>query len=129
MIMDGPDNVIGIEENFLPVATAIDLSGAVSLVDKFGGICYPAHIDRQANGIISILGTLPETPKFTCVELHNTDNREEYLKLFSLQNKHILVGSDTHYLTDIRDDNDFLIIDDEPYSSSLVREMVFKMLR
>ena len=129
MIMDGDDNVIGTEKNFLPVATAVDLNSAVSLVKKHGGICYPAHIDRQANGIISILGTLPVDPEFSCVEFHSTENREEYTKLYSLENKRILVGSDTHYLTDIRDENDWLLIDDEPYSSSLVRQRLFEMLR
>lgn len=129
MIMDGQDNVIGIEENFLPVATAIDLDSAVTLVKKHGGFCYPAHIDRQANGIISILGTLPESPTFSCVEFHNAENREEYIKQYFLENKRILVSSDTHYLTDIRDENDWLEIDDEPYSSSLVRKRLFEMLR
>ncbi len=129
MIMDGDDNVIGTEKNFLPVATAVDINSAVSLVKKHGGICYPAHIDRQANGIISILGTLPVNPEFSCVEFHSTENREEYTKLYSLENKRILVGSDTHYLTDIRDENDWLLIDDEPYSSSLVRQRLFEMLR
>ena len=129
MIMDGDDNVIGIEENFLPVATGIDLDNAVKLVNEYGGICYPAHIDRQANGIIATLGTLPETPKFSCVEFHNAENREEYVKKYSLENKRILVSSDTHYLTDIRDENDWLDIDDEPYSGSLVRKRLFEMLR
>lgn len=129
MIMDGEDNVIGIEDNFLPVATSICLEDAVKRVEEYGGICYPAHIDRQANGIISILGTMTEPPHFSCVEFNCSDNREEYIKRYSLENKLTLVGSDAHYLTDIRDDNDWLEIDDEPYSSSLVRNKLFQMLR
>ncbi len=129
MIMDGNDEVIGIEENFLPVATSICLEDAVKLVKDYGGICYPAHIDRQANGIISVLGTLPDKPHFSCVEFNGNADIEDYKKKYNLEGKKILIGSDTHYLTDIREENDFLDIDDEPYSSSLVRKKLFEMLR
>lgn len=129
MIMDENDEVIGIEDDFLPVATSVCLQDAVNLVREYGGICYPAHIDRQANGIISILGTLPETPPFSCVEFHNSSKIEEYKNRYNLQDKKILVSSDAHYLTDIRDENDWLEIDDQPYSSTLVRKKLFSMLR
>ncbi len=128
-VMDENDNIIGIIDDFLPVATSIMLEDAVKLVNDFGGICYPAHIDRQANGIIAILGTLPETPHFSCVEFHNSDNVEEYKSRYSIEDKRILVGSDAHYLTDLREENDYFEIDDEPYSSTLVRKKLFERLR
>lgn len=129
MIMDGEDNVIGVEDNFLPVATSLSINDAVKLVDKYDGICYPAHIDRQANGIIATLGMMPESPVFSCVEFHDSKNREEYTEKYHLSDKKVLVGSDTHYLTDMRDENDWLEIDDTPYSSSIVRHKLFEMLR
>ena len=129
LILDGEDNVIGREENFLPVATAIALENAVKLVRDYGGICYPAHIDREANGIIATLGTIPEQPHFSCVEFHDADKREEYKQRYSLGDKRIVVSSDAHYLTDIREENDFFEIDDEPYSSALVRKRLFELLR
>ncbi|MEE0840363.1 MAG: PHP domain-containing protein, partial [Acutalibacteraceae bacterium] len=93
-IMDENDNVTGIIDDFLPVATSLMLEDAVRLVKSFGGICYPAHIDRQANGIIATLGTLPASPNFSCVEFHNSENISEYKKLYDIENKKILVGSD-----------------------------------
>ncbi|MBE6729826.1 MAG: PHP domain-containing protein [Ruminococcaceae bacterium] len=129
MIMDGNDEIIGIEENFLPVATAICLDDAVKLVKSFKGICYPAHIDRQANGIISVLGTLPAKPYFPCVEFHNSNVINDYKEKYDLDGKLILVSSDAHYLTDLRDDNAWLEIDDIPYSSANVRKKLFEMLR
>lgn len=129
MIMDGMDNVIGVEDNFLPVATSLSIDDAVDLVHKYNGICYPAHIDRRANGIIATLGIMPESPVFTCVEFYDGLNREEYIRKYNLDNKKILISSDAHYLTDIRDDNDWLEIDDTPYSSSLVRSKLFEILR
>ncbi len=105
------------------------LDEAVELVRNIGGICYPAHIDRQANGIIATLGAFPEYPRFSLCEFHNSENREEYIKKYGLEDKKILVSSDTHYLTDLREENDFLDIDDEPYSSALVRKRLFAILR
>ncbi len=128
-IMDENDNITGIIDDFLPVATSLMLEDAVRLVKSFGGICYPAHIDRQANGIIATLGTLPASPHFSCVEFHNSENISEYKKLYDIENKKILVGSDAHYLTDLREENAYFEIDDEPYSSELVRKKLFERLR
>lgn len=129
LITDGEDNIIGTEGNFLPVATAVALDDAVKMVNGHSGICYPAHIDREANGIIATLGTLPDTPPFSCVEFHDASKREEYTKRFSLEDKRIVISSDAHYLTDLREENDWFEIDDEPYSSALVRKRLFEILR
>ena len=78
IICDSEDNVIGEEEHLLSNATTISIEEAPKLVESFGGICYPAHIDRDANGIISVLGTFPKTPHFTCAELHDAEKWDEY---------------------------------------------------
>ena len=129
LILDGEDNIIGTEEDLLINATTVSIEQVPQLVKKYNGICYPAHIDRESNGIISVLGTFPETPHFDCVELHDGSREEEYRKKYSLNGKRFLVGSDAHYLTDIRDREAYFDIDDEPYSSAYVRSQLFKMLR
>ena len=99
-------------------------------MEKFGGVCFPAHIDREANGIISILGTVPETPDFGCVELRDLENREAYEQKYPLlQNKLVLCGSDAHYLWDIRDANAYFDLEDEPYSGDFVRHQLFLRLK
>ena len=128
MILGEEDALLGVEENFLPIATDISLEQVPPLVEKFCGICYPAHIDREANGIIATLGTLPEKPQFSCVEFHFEKNIEEYREKFSLPATAI-VCSDAHYLTDIRDAENYLLLPDEPYSSARVRAELFKVLR
>ena len=129
-IMDEEDNVLGEEEFLLSNATDISVEDVPSLVKRFGGVCWPAHIDRTANGIVSILGVFPEESDFDCYELHNAERQSEYENRFNhLKNKTRLVGSDAHYLWDMRDAEDFIELDDEPYSSDLVRENLFKYLR
>ena len=129
LILDGEDKLIGTEAHFLSNATDVSIEDAPEFVENFGGICYPAHIDRQANGIISVLGTLPSTPYFKNVEINRRENIEKYVKDCSLEDKRIIVSSDAHCLTDMRDKENYFELDDEPYSSSLVRTKLFEELR
>ncbi len=129
LILDGQDNIVGEEKNLLINATLISVNEVPELVSEFGGICYPAHIDRQSNGIISILGTFPCSPKFKCFELHDKDNHDEYVQKYGLHNKVMIVSSDAHNLTDMRDKENYFELDDEPYSSSFVRQQLFRILR
>lgn len=128
MILGEEDALIGVEEHYLPMATNLSLEQVPPLVKAFRGICYPAHIDRQANGIIATLGTLPKQPQFDCVEFHFQKNIEEYGKKYSLP-KTTVVCSDAHNLGDIRDAENFFLLPDEPYSSKRVRAELFKVLR
>lgn len=129
LILDKDDELIGTDEYLLSNATTISVSEVSDMVARYGGICYPAHIDRQANGIIAVLGTVPEDLHFKCVELHDGDKSEEYIEKYNLHDKKILISSDAHYLTDMRDADAYLDIDDEPYSSALVRQRLFEALR
>lgn len=128
-ILDEQDNVIGEEENLLINATLISVNDVPDLVNEFGGVCYPAHIDRQSNGIISILGTFPNSPHFSCAELHDKENIAEYVQKYDLHDKKIIISSDAHTLTDMRDKENYFDLDDEPYSSSFVRQQLFRILR
>ena len=129
LIMNGEDEVIGEDEYFLPNATTVSLDEAPGLVESFGGICYPAHIDRDANGIIAILGTLPPTPQFNCVEMRFPDKIDEYTEKYGLSDKVIVVNSDSHYLTDINETNIFFELEANPDSPEEVRRELFKLLK
>ena len=129
LITDGDDNITGEEEYYLTNATDISVEDAPSFVSKFSGICYPAHIDRPSNGIIAILGTFPDSPGFKAFEINRRENACEYINKYSLENKHLIVSSDAHCLTDMRDKENYFEMDDEPYSRSLVRHRLFEKLR
>ncbi len=128
-ILDGDDNIIGSDKYLLSNATDLSIDDAAKIVPQYNGICYPAHIDRQSNGIITVLGTFPSSPEFKCIELNNSENREEYIKKYSLFDKKIIVSSDAHILTSMRDKENCFELDDEPYSSDFVRSNMFRMLR
>ena len=130
LLMDEEDHVIGTEDDFLSNATEIAIEEVPALVERFGGFCFPAHIDREANGIIATLGTFPVDSGFTCAELHDPQKESEYRERYPVLAQMRIVGdSDAHYLWDIRDKACFADLPDEPYSSSFVRKQFFRWLR
>lgn len=131
LLLDQDDNQIGTDSYLLPNATTISLEEGFSLCEQFGGVAYPAHIDREANGIIAILGLVPDVPKFSCVELHDADKKEEYAEQYHLHDKRFVFSSDAHYLWDISEKQNYvdLDIDDNNYSSALVREKFLALLK
>ncbi len=129
LILDEEDNVIGEEEYLLTNATSISIEDVPELVSSFGGICYPAHIDRESNGIIAVLGTLPETPRFRCVELHDKDRFAEYESKYNLKDKTIIFSSDAHYLDGISDGTNYFDLEADKNEPCEVRKKLFELLR
>ncbi len=129
-VTDENDNVIFSESDLLPNATELTVDDVPPLVKKYGGICYPAHVDREANGLIAILGTFPITPRFSIAEFHDVEKVEKYRTHHpQLDEMRIVVSSDAHYLWDIRDKENYFELDDEPYSSERVRHELFSKLK
>ncbi|MBE6644402.1 MAG: PHP domain-containing protein [Ruminococcaceae bacterium] len=128
LILDKDDNVISEEENLLIYAVDISIEDVPELVSKFGGICYPAHIDRDANGIISVLGTFPETPEFSCVEVHDAEKIESLTEKYGLSNKRFIVSSDAHRLTDMRDGEYYFELDGDIADHDSIRAHLISFL-
>lgn len=130
ILVDDEDREVGRESDFLSNATQISLDEVPSLVSSFGGFAFPAHIDREANGIIATLGTFPEDTGFACAELHDPEKETEYRKTYpALRSLRLVSDSDAHYLWDIRDKIVFADLPDEPYSGEFVRHQFFRWLR
>ena len=131
LILDENDEVIGHEEDLLINATTIALDEAPQIAAKYNGICYPAHIDRPANGAIEILGDFPHYVGFHLAELHDQSNKEAYVSKYGLQNIRLLFSSDAHYLDQLREgtDNDWFEVDDEPFNAERIRHELFEDLR
>lgn len=99
VIVDSDDCPIGRVEELLVLATSLDLTTATREVRRFGGVPFPAHVDKQANSVIAVLGDLPAEPGFASVEFHDAariaDFRARYPALRGLR---ALVNSDAHML-------------------------------
>lgn len=128
LILDSDDKIIGEEENLLINAVGISLEDAPELVKGFGGICYPAHIDRTSNGIIATLGAFPKTPHFSCVEFHNREKIPSFSQEYGLDGKTFIVSSDAHRLTDMRDKEFYFDLHDGDGSQDFIRKELLKHL-
>lgn len=128
-VMDATDRVIDNEPDLLSNATTLSVDEATALADRYGGIAYPAHIDRQANGMVAVLGGLPPEPTFSCVELHDGTAEEEMRRTQPLENSLVLVGSDAHYLWDIRDKDRTIELEASPEDPDEVRRALINRLR
>ena len=129
LILDGEDNLIGNEENLLSVATDISVEALPELVREYGGICYPAHIDRDSGGIVAILGTLPDNLGFRTVEFRDAGNIKSYSERFDLSGMTTVTNSDAHFLEGIRDKEAYFDLPDGLLSPEEVRAELFKLLR
>ncbi|NNJ70246.1 MAG: PHP domain-containing protein [Kiritimatiellales bacterium] len=67
-IIDENEEILGFAEKFLIAASTFSVSALLGQVHALGGLCIPAHIDRQVYGIIAQLGFLPDEA-FDAVEL------------------------------------------------------------
>ncbi len=129
LILDKDDNVIGRDDYLLTNATEISIEDVFHLVEKFGGISYPAHIDRDANGIVAVLGTLPKDIDFKLFELHDKEKIKIFSEKYGIPEERFIISSDAHILTNMRDKDCFFELDDEPYSTEFVRQQLFRKLK
>ncbi len=129
LIIDEFENVTGIDEHLLPNATSVSIEDINAIVGDFGGIAYPAHIDRPANGVIAILGTFPDNVGFSSFELRFKNNEEKYRSDFKLFDKKLIVSSDAHTLSDIDDAENYFELDAFDESPDSIRRALFEYLR
>ena len=129
LYIDENDEVCGTEERLLISATDLNIPAAIKKVGEFGGVCYPAHIDRPSNGIITVLGDIPPEYGFRSVEFNDRANEAAYREKYAVvKNARALVSSDAHRLWNISMAENTVGIDDEPYSSSLVRRRLIDLI-
>lgn len=113
VIMNSLDEETGEIEHLLLPATDISILNAHRLAEDFGGICFPAHIDRDSYSILSVLGEIDEYCGFTTAELADISRLDELKKLHPVLNAmNIVTDSDAHYLENMRDAQNFLELEE-----------------
>ncbi len=93
-VYDEDDNVIATEKRLLLNSSALASWEVKKIVESFNGVAIPAHIDREANGMVAILGAVTE--EFTAVELSTRASAEEIEK--ARKKYKVIVDSDAHTL-------------------------------
>ncbi len=124
IIMNEDDEETGRVEKLLISATDIDFDSVFDLVAKYNGIMIPAHLDKNTTSLISQLGFVPPESKFKTAELKNMKNLHSLRKANPyLENCKIITSSDAHYLKDINQAVNTILVEE------LTPEGVIKALR
>lgn len=104
LIMDCADGIIGTQDKLLTMASSISISYVSDTVSEYGGVCYPAHIDRSSFSVISNLGMITPDMNFSAVEMTDEADRDKLKQEHTiLKNAKIMSGSDAHYLENMKE--------------------------
>ena len=97
LLMDAEDNELGRLEKLLSNATFLSIDDAPALAARYGGFCYPAHIDRDSMSVLAALGEVPDHLGFHTVEVADPEKFFIGGRNASYPEKyHILTCSDAH---------------------------------
>jgi len=108
IVYDEEDRKIGEEKFLLNNTSEYSVEEIYHMVKNHKGICVPAHVSRLANGIIGVLGFIPQDLDFKYIEVCKKSNNiaDKYLDKYK-----ILVNSDAHKLTEISERLNFIELD------------------
>lgn len=99
LVMDSTDRIIGNEEILLTAASGISIDDAVKEVSRFGGVVFPAHLDRASYSVLSVLGFMYPEMGFAAAEFTHKAYIPQYEEKHPLlKEMKKLRNSDAHYL-------------------------------
>ena len=103
-VMNEEDVQVDEIEKLLISATDISFDAVYDLMEEFGGVMVPAHVDAGSYGLIANLGFVPPESRFRTVEFEHEENVPAYEKAdpyFGTCRK--IYDSDAHYLENIHE--------------------------
>lgn len=102
LVLDENDELVEEEPQLLAFGSSIGIYETAELLESYGGIAIPAHIDRASYSLLGVMGLVDAAMGFSIYEV--TPDCDEQ----ALMEKHrfsggVLKNSDAHDLTAIRD--------------------------
>lgn len=100
-VVDDTGDFIRREERLLLTSISASLDEAWRVVNDLDGICIPAHVNRQAFGLIAVLGFLPTDIAFEALEISRHITTEEaYQRYPQTKGVPLIQNGDVHFLDD-----------------------------
>lgn len=118
ILMDSKSGVLGEETAFLAGAADIGVYEVHDLIEGFGGIAFPAHIDRPSFSLLGELGLWDEAMGFPLAEV-TARCPAELLQRPDLKNVPHITNCDAHYLDQIPDAHQFMDIPQQSVAAVL----------
>ena len=107
ILMDETDHVLGEEDAFLAGATDLGIYEAAGLVRPFGGVAWPAHIDRSTFALLNTLGFWDPDMGFPLAETSRNCPPDLFGRPDLRDVRHI-TACDAHYLDQIPDAHQYM---------------------
>ena len=114
-ILNEDDEVIGHMDKLLINACAYSIDQLVKEVRAVGGIPVPAHVNKEANAILTTLGYIPEDLAFTTIEVFAKGS----LANVPLDRYRMIYSSDAHYLLDMAERENYLHVEEASAAAAL----------
>lgn len=114
LIINAKDEQVGKVSQMLITATGMSVEEIFEEVRGLGGVCFPAHVDRDSYSILSNLGAIPEDLDIDMIEISSKCDQTEFLERHpELKKYRTVVSSDAHYLWDISERTNFFEADEK----------------
>lgn len=107
LILGPEEQLLGEFDRLLINATGLSIDDMPAFAKKYGGIAFPAHIDRRSNSVFANLGYFPDYLDFPLAEVRRPEQffaggaHEEIRR-----SRVILKDSDAHRLEDMKEGGD-----------------------
>lgn len=121
-IVDETGDFIRRKEELLINSTRLSLEEAFKIVTDLGGLFIPAHVNRQAFGLIYRLGFVPPDLDLQAIEISRHITPEKAIETYpQLVNYPLIQSGDVHYLADFLGVNQFSI--NEPTIAEITKAL------
>lgn len=128
-ILDGQDELQGRVDQLLITAVSLMIEEVFQIVTEAGGVCIPAHVDRDSHSILSNLGMIPEDLAVSNIEISKNCDRVTFLGANpGLERYGVLRSSDAHYLWDISERENYIETERQIKDAGDVVELLKKPL-
>ena len=102
IVVNEKNEVLSFNKRLLIAATSLTAESIVNIIHSLGGLAIASHIDREAFGLISQLGFIPDNLKLDALEISPRTDRKRAEDSFKDYRAFAWVSSsDAHYLDDI----------------------------
>jgi len=109
-IVDETGEFIRRKERLLINSTNLSFEDAFAIVDELNGLFIPAHVDRQAFGLIYHLGFVPPELNIEALEIsHHITPKDAIIKFPQIKPYPLIQSGDVHYLNDFLGINQFTL--------------------
>ena len=103
-ILGPEEEPLGEFENLLLNATTLSIDDMPAFAKRYGGVAFPAHIDRTSYSVFSNLGYFPDYLDFTIAEVWHPDDFFRDGAHREIKDRYtILKNSDAHYLENLKE--------------------------